>query len=136
MFFGKKKEEPLVSLDYTHWESELGFLNLVISRKQNASREFLIGVYDSQKATTDYLSDEEIDPVIGRIVIDVLEQLSENYKKFLINKYFGSKEALVRYITEEVYVSTVSDAVNRNYNKSTANLKNRAAEILSKNLNK
>ena len=120
--FGKRKKEVQPVLDYSKWETELGFLNLIISRKQNATREFLINIYSNQKNNTDYLSDDEIDPVVEKVVIDIMTQISGNYKTFLINKYFGSGLALVRYVTEEVYITLVSDAVNRNYNKSKINL--------------
>ena len=130
--FGKRKKEVQPVLDYSKWENELGFLNLIISRKQNATREFLINIYSNQKNNTDYLSDDEIDPVVEKVVIDIMTQISGNYKTFLINKYFGSELALVRYVTEEVYITLVSDAVNRNYNKSKINLQTKAAEIFSK----
>lgn len=113
-----RKEKPIEKpLDYTNWEKDLGFLTLILSRKKGITKEFLIGVYDKQKNETDYLTDDELEPVIGSIVNEVVDQLGAKYKIFLIDKYFGSEESLIKFITEDVYVDLVSDSINRNIKK-------------------
>lgn len=118
--------------DYTNFEKEFGFLNLILSRKKGITKEFLIGVYANQKSEKDYLTDEEINPIVEDIVIEVLSQIGDTYKNFLIDKYFGDEEALIKYITEDVYVDLISDSINRN----TIKIKNGMYGKLVSNLGK
>ena len=123
-----EKEKPL---DYTNWEKDLGFLTLILSRKKGITKEFLIGVYDKQKKDTDYLTDDELEPVVGNIVNEVVDQLGVKYKIFLIDKYFGSEESLVKFITEDVYVDLVSDSINRNIKKISSNIQKKFIKNLT-----
>ena len=131
MFGKKKKEEPKKPVDYTNWDKDLGFLTLILSRKKAITREFLIGIYSQQKSEKDYLTDEEIETPIENIVLDVLKQLSDEYREFLIQKYFGTKESLIQYITEDVYVDLVNDAIKRNTGKIKSNIQANLLKNLS-----
>ena len=118
--FGKKKEIIKTQLDFKDWEKDLGFLNLILSRKKGITKEFIIGVYSKQKAEKDYISDEELEPHVQTAVNDVVSQIGDNYKNFLIEKYFGTYDNLIKYITEDIYVDLVSDTINRNVDKIRA----------------
>jgi hypothetical protein len=129
-----RKEKPVETekpLDYTNWEKDLGFLTLILSRKKGITKEFLIGIYDKQKKDTDYLTDDELEPVVGNIVNEVIDQLGAKYKIFLIDKYFGSEESLVKFITEDVYVDLVSDTINRNIKKISNNIQKKFIKNLT-----
>ena len=130
MFFKKKivKPEP----NYTTWEADFGFLNLILSRKKNITKEYLIGIYSEQKSKSDYLNDEELAPPIESVVSDVFEQIGDEYKNFLVRKYFGSVENLLKYITEDVYVDLTTYAINRNVAKIKSTLQKRVIEDLNK----
>lgn len=121
--------------DYTNWEKDLGFLNLILNRKKGITKEFLIGIYDKQKKDKDYLTDEELEPIISRVVNEVSVQIGEPYKNFLIKKYFGTESNLIIFITEDVYVDLVSDAINRNIKKISSTLQKNVLAAVS-NLNK
>lgn len=121
--------------DYTNWEKDLGFLNLILNRKKGITKEFLIGIYDKQKKDKDYLTDEELEPIISRVVNEVSVQIGEPYKNFLIKKYFGTESNLIIFITEDVYVDLVSDAINRNIKKISSTLQKNVLTAVS-NLNK
>ena len=134
--FGKKKKEPEKPvISYKDWEQDLGFLTLILNRKKGITKEYLINTYSLQKKDKDYITDEELDPIIENIVTNVITQLGGKYKAFLIEKYFGSEENLLAFITEDVYVDLVSDTINRNVGKIKNNLQK---ELLNKlnNLNK
>lgn len=136
-FFRKKKlNTPEKEHDYTQCEKELFFLNLILTRKKNISKEFLIGVYNTQLTEKDYLRDEDIDEIIYKIVDEIVVEIGENYKNFLIKHYFGSIENLIKFISEDVYVELISDAINRNSNKSRTLLAKRASNMVSKLNNK
>lgn len=126
-----KKTENKKNLDYTNWEKDFGFLTLIMTRKKGISKEFIIGTYNRQKEETDYLTDDEIDPVVTRIVGEIFDQIGDNYKNFLINKYFGTQENLIKYISEDVYVDLVSDTINRNVKKITSNLQKKIINTIS-----
>lgn len=130
MFKKKKQPEMIINYDYTKWTEDLGFLNLLLSRKKGITKEFLIGTYSKQKEATDYLTDEEIEPIVSRCVKEILSQISGNYKTFLINKYFGTEENLITFITEDCYVDLVSESVKRNTNKIIQNVQRKAVEAV------
>lgn len=134
--FGKKPPvEKKEVVDYTNWEKDLGFLMLILSRKKGIVKEFIIGIYDKQKKDSDYLTDEEMDPIILNIVNETMNQLGSEYKEFLIKKYFGSEESLISFISEDVYVDLVSDAIKRNTKKITTTIQSGILKAVS-NLNK
>ena len=134
--FGKKKEEPKKpEVSYKDWEQDFGFLNLILSRKKGITKEYLINTYSLQKAERDYITDEELEPIISNIVTNVIDQTSASYREYLVKKYFGSEEALIAFITEDVYVDLTSDAINRNVVKIKNTLQKRMISSLN-NLNK
>lgn len=130
--FGKKKEEIKPKYSYNDWEKDLGFLNLVMSRKQNITINFLIKVRNRQLKGKDYLRDEDIEPLIDDGVVDTINQLGDNYKNFLIEKYFGSLNSLVAYITEDWYVVLVGATINENNTKIKVNSQKQAIEIVNR----
>ena len=131
----KKKQQPEKKQDYTNWDKDLGFLNLILSRKKGITKEFLINTYSLQKSDKDYLTDEEINPIVQNIVSEVLEQIGENYQNFLIEKYFGTQKSLISFITEDVYVDLISDSINRNTLKIKSGMYGKLVNTLGK-LNK
>lgn len=126
----KKKQEPVViNYDYTKWTEDFGFFNLLLARKKGIVKEFLIGTYSKQKSSTDYLTDEEIEPVVLNCVLEVITQISGNYKQFLIDKYFGSLDNMIKFITEDCYVDLITDSIKRN---STKVIKNVQKDVTTK----
>lgn len=132
--FKKKKQTDQTAKpqSYTEWEKDFGFLNLVLTRKKNITKQFLISVFNNQKADKDYLSDEELDPIITNIVNEVNSQIGSEYKDFLITKYFGTEKNFLIFVTEDVYVDLISDAINRNIKKINNTLKRRVVDNVLK----
>lgn len=122
--------------DYTKMSNEFEFLMLILTRKKNITKEFVINVYTTQQSDGDYLRDEDIEDTISKIVNEVINEIGENYKKFLIKHYFGTLENLIKFISEDVYVDLVDDAINRNNKKSVNILTKKATNIISKLNNK
>lgn len=118
--------------DYTNLEKDFGFLTLILSRKKNITKEYLINIYSRQKSDTDYIQDEEIEPIISQVVEEVLSQIGDSYKNFLIEKYFGTYENLVIFVTEDVYVDLTSSAISRNIEKINKNVRKSALDVISK----
>lgn len=136
MFNRKKEAQPTPPPDYTKWEQDFGFLNLILTRKKNITKEYLIGIYQKQKSASDYLTDEEIQPIVEDIIQEVINQIGTEYKQFLINKYFGSLENLVRYVSEDVFVDLTSDAIQRNVKKIMATVQRNLITSLRENATK
>lgn len=132
--FKKKKQTDQTAKpqSYTEWEKDFGFLNLVLTRKKNITKQFLISVFNNQKADKDYLSDEELDPIITNTVTEVNSQIGSEYKDFLITKYFGTEKNFLIFVTEDVYVDLISDAINRNIKKINNTLKRRVVDNVLK----
>lgn len=74
-------------------------------------------MYQDQKATKDYLTDEELEPIIKKVIDETVAGIGDEYKDFLIRKYFGTNENLIKYIVEDVYVDLVTEAINKNVSK-------------------
>lgn len=132
MFKKNKKVETTKNFVYTDWEKDFGFLNLIMDRKQNITINFLIKVRNKQLKNKDYLRDEDIEPLIDEGVKDTLEQIGENYKKYIIDKYFGTEKALISYITEDWYVTLVGATINENNTKIKVNSQKDAIEIVNR----
>lgn len=132
--FGKKK--PIVlpppEHDYQHWESDFGFLNLILQRKKKIVEEFLINPSDKQLDGKSYLNDDDIEPMVESSVREAVSQIGDEYKNFLIKHYFGNEENMLVYITEDFYVDFVNDAVKRNSRKIKFNANKKAIELVKK----
>lgn len=116
--FGKKKEEVAkVEYDYSKWQEDLGFLTLLMTRKKNVTKNYFINIYATQLKDTDYIRDEDLEDVIYNGVSEVINELSNNYKAHLIDKYFRDEKELIKFITEDFYVELTSAAVFQNNEK-------------------
>ena len=59
-------------------------------------------------------------------------QIGSEYKDFLITKYFGTEKNFLIFVTEDVYVDLISDAINRNIKKINNTLKRRVVDNVLK----
>ena len=89
----KNKNQKKITGDsnYTVWQEDLGFLNLVMTRKKNITKNFYIEIFDKQLSNTDYITDEDLEDIIEESVKEVVLELSPKYKAYLADKYFGSE---------------------------------------------
>lgn len=131
----KKTAQTPVFHNYTNSDKELYFLNLILTRKKSITKEFLINVFTTQQSETDYIRDEDIEEIISKTVSEIITEIGDNYKNFLIFHYFGTEENLIKFIAEDVYVELVSDAINRNGKKAATALARKAAALVT-NINK
>jgi hypothetical protein len=132
-----KKEKPvkLTHTDYTNWEKDIGFLTLIMARKKNISKNFYIGIYATQLKDTDYVRDEDIEDIIVSGVKEVMAELSQAYKAYLVDKYFGSEAELAKFVTEDFYVDLTGAAIEQNRTKIRANaVRKRTLDIGRQNL--
>lgn len=120
--FGKKKEESKVLYtDYTNWDKDLGFLTLLMTRKKNITKNYFINIYSTQLKDTDYVRDEDLEPIIVKSVNELMKELSESYKTFLLTKYFGNEKELIKFLTEDFYVDLTNAAIVQNSEKIKSN---------------
>jgi hypothetical protein len=134
----KKKELPIDKnmTSYKDWEEDFGFLELIMSRKKNITKQYLIRTYSQQLGKDIYLQDADLEKIINNDVTEIFKAIGDNYKDFLIKKYFGSKEQLISFITEDVYVDLTSDAINANSKKVKVKLQSQALDTISSLNNK
>ena len=79
--FKKKSKQKNINIehDYTQTEKEFTFLSLILSRKKNITKEFLIGVYASQQSEKDYLKDDDIAKMREKVKFtSEIETIEEN----------------------------------------------------------
>jgi len=121
--FNKKKDikSEILYTDYNNWEKDLGFLTLIITRKKNITKNYYINIYSSQLKDTDFVRDEDIEPIIIKGVNEVMKELSESYKQFLYTKYFSGEKGLIKFLTEDFYVELTNAAIVQNSEKIKSN---------------
>ena len=135
LFKKKNKKELNSSFNYTTFDEDFKFLNMIMTRKKNITKEFQINTFSTQQAEKDFLRDEDIEPHILNITNETIGSIGDNYKNFLVSKYFGSIENLIKFIAEEIYVSLVSEVINKNAEKTTKLVRKTVIESIS-NLNR
>ena len=111
----KKKEEQPKTYDYTKWEDDLGFLTLTITRKLNIAKEFNLKILGDQlREDNAFIGDKDITDLYQSTTADIYDTLSENYKNYLIDKYFGTEKALIAFIAETVIEELITTAIEKN----------------------
>lgn len=119
-----------VLLDYTKWEQDFGYLTLLINRKIEISKRFFLGILSDQLADSkNYIRDEDIQKEFKNIVSEIWNSVSDNYKNFLVNKYFKDEQELIKFLAETVYSELVKIAINNNNDKIS---KIYSAELINK----
>lgn len=118
MFSKKKKEQPSISYDYTKWESDFGFLILMINRKVGIVNTYDINAFSQiLQDKNDFIHDKDIEEIYTQTVNEVYSSLSEKYTAFLIDKYFGTEKALITFIAEAIKEDLTKSAIDANNTK-------------------
>jgi hypothetical protein len=133
MFNKRKKEiQPVKELNYTQWETELGFLNLLMTRKKNIVKNYFISIFKTQLVKdTDFIRDEDLEESISSSIFEVFNELSPAYKNHLVYKYFGSEDELLKFITEDFYVDLTAAAIAQNNEKVRLSVLKKKVENLN-----
>ena len=115
----KQQAEQLaiLSSNYKSWEEDFGFLNLIMTRTTNAHKLFYLETYSAQLENNMVLKDDDILDSVVDLVTNIIESLSDNYIKFLTNKYFKNEKELYSYISDSVYIDVLKNANKTNLNK-------------------
>lgn len=128
--FKKKTKQGPVQFSYSNWEQDFGFLTLVLARHVNMNKEFYIKTYASQLDGLDTLKEKDLKQAHEDIVYNIYTTFSENYVNFLVSKYFASKEKLIEFISDNVYVELLKSADSENREKiKKIQIKNRLNSI-------
>lgn len=131
MIFRRKKKQPVnINLNYTTWEADFGFLTLLLTKEINANRTFIINPMSTQMDGYGTIKDSDVSETIEIVATNVLSSLSNNYKQFLLMKYFRDEEALVSFIVTTVYLEIFKASTEANMSK----INNIKAKALSKNI--
>ena len=128
--FKKKIKQGPVQFSYSNWEQDFGFLTLVLARHVNMNKEFYIKTYASKLDGLDTLKEKDLKQAHEDIVYNIYTTFSENYVNFLVSKYFASKEKLIEFISDNVYVELLKSADSENREKiKKIQIKNRLNSI-------
>lgn len=133
MFGKKKKAEPVKAYDYTKWEADLGFLTLTITRKINIAKEFNLKLLaDQMREDNTFLADKDIADLYQSTTADIYDSLSETYKAYLTDKYFGTEKALIAFIAETVIEELIMTAIEKNNLKIKTKYSKEMVDAISK----
>ena len=128
--FKKKIKQGPVQFSYSNWEQDFGFLTLVLARHVNMNKEFYIITYAIQLDGLDTLKEKDLKQAHEDIVYNIYTTFSENYVNCLVSKYFASKEKLIEFISDNVYVELLKSADSENREKiKKIQIKNRLNSI-------
>ena len=128
--FKKKAKQQQAQFSYSNWEQDFGFLTLVLARHVNMNKEFYIKTYASQLDNLDTLKEKDLRQAHEDIVYNIYTTFSDNYIRFLVSKYFASKEKLIEFISDNVYIELLKSADNENKEKiNRLQIKNRLNSI-------
>jgi hypothetical protein len=144
--FGKKYKEiiakqqeqiRILSSNYTTWESDLGFLVLIISRATSAHKVFFLETYSSQLEGNMMIKDEDLTESYNELVEEIVSTLSDEYVNYLVTRYFKSKEKLIQFVSDSVYMEVIKNASMTNKAKlQRSKFTKTSTEILSLNTEK
>jgi hypothetical protein len=111
-------ESNFTDINYKDWQQDFGFLSLLLSRKEKKAAEMYIQMLSQQNGDDATIKDDQLEEVIQRVVMDVYSSLSMPYRVYMSEKYFGSNENLLSYITEDVYTNLSMTAIDSNTEKA------------------
>jgi hypothetical protein len=134
--FGKKKVQQPVDTNYQDWDKDLGFLTLILTRKKNITKNYFINIFKTQLKETDYITDEDLFPIIQQGVEETMSEISESYKQYLITKYFRSEAELIKFVTEDFYVDLTTAAITQNGEKIKLNIIRKNVSSMSQKINR
>jgi len=135
--FGKKKvEQKPIDTNYQDWDKDLGFLTLILTRKKNITKNYFINIFKTQLKETDYITDEDLFPIIQQGVEETMSEISDSYKAYLITKYFRSEAELIKFVTEDFYVDLTTSAITQNGEKIKMNIIRKNVSTLSQKINR
>lgn len=117
MGFFKKQITPEIKSDYTKWRDDLGFLFLILERKKQMVKDYILALLSDQLSGNDMVNDTMVSPFIEDIVVSTMTTLSPRYIDFLLLTYFGREENLISFITEDVFNDIVKASIEKNDKK-------------------
>lgn len=125
--FRRKKQEPEKEVTYVDWEKELGFLDVLVRRELNIIRN----IFSDLQATDEgrHIDDERVSSVVTTSVGDVVAALSPKYLDFLGEKYFDGNDEVIKYITNTLYIATMSDVLKIHDQRNLALLRRQQFEL-------
>lgn len=123
--FGKSKKKKaliqqanVVDLNYSSWEKDLGFLDLIMKQKIEIAKQYDILLFAQMlKEKTDYIKQDDIQEIYTETSRQIYESIGDAYKNYLVKKYFGEDKQLLIYIEENVLHSFITTAIELNNNK-------------------
>lgn len=119
--------------DFDGWENDFGFLMMCMQRELNMTIDMNVKIFAAQlEKSTDYVKDADMLEPYTKSVNSVYDMMSDHYKQFLIDKYFGTEKSLITFIAETIYSEIVKAANDVNGTK----IKKMATESGIKILNK
>lgn len=131
--FEKAATPGKVYEDFSGWESDFGFLMMCMQRELNMTIDMNVKIFAAQlDKPTDYVRDEDMYSPYIKSVNAVYDMLSDHYKQFLIDKYFGSEKMLVTFIAETIYSEIVKAANEANTTKIKKIATDNGIQILNK----
>ena len=128
--FGKKKKInkdniPAKFQAYNDWENDFGYLTLIMTRRINLAKKYDITLFAKMlENKADFVKQNDVEPIYINTTNQIYSMLSQNYKNFLIEKYFGEDKNLLYFIEELVLDEFISAGIGLNEEK----IKRQAAE--------
>jgi hypothetical protein len=129
-----KTENPPKQIDYSKYDEDFKYLHYIINRERDIALNYILHPMEIQFDEKLTITDDDVNNVVSDVSEKVLGYLGDNYKTYLVDKYFTSLENLIVYIVEEVQTFLTSHAIVKNFDRAKRNLiKDRQISIFDMN---
>lgn len=102
---------------YRDYETDLGFLTLLITRHLNMTKKYVIDPLVDRLNKTDYLRDEDFKEIHQTITASIMMDMSDQYKLMLCTKYFKDETRLIKFIDDNILFTLQTLAIDANRNR-------------------
>jgi hypothetical protein len=129
-----KTENPPKQFDYSKYDEDFKYLHYIINRERDIALNYILHPMEIQFDEKLTITDDDVNNVVSDVSEKVLGYLGDNYKTYLVDKYFTTLENLIVYIVEEVQTFLTSHAIVKNFDRAKRNLiKDRQISIFDMN---
>ena len=129
-----KSENVLKQFDYSKYDDDFKYLHYIINRERDIALNYILHPMEIQFDEKLTITDDDVNNVVSDVSEKIIGYLGDNYKEYLIEKYFTTLENLIVYIVEEVQTFLTSHAIVKNFDRAKRNLiKDRQISIFDMN---
>ena len=130
-----RQKQPLPEKnEYGKYEEDFKFLHYLIDRERTVAINYVLSPMEVQLDDKLSINDDDVMKIVSDATDRVYNSLIPKYKEHLILNYFGTVEALIQYIVEDIQLFVTSEAIKKNLSRAhNSFIKNKSTAVLNLN---